>query len=587
MDKLNKFIEKSKIRHNDKYCYDNVVYKSSKEKVEVICKEHGSFFVRPDAHIRKVGCPKCSGGVKYNNETFIQKCLELRGNDFVYDRVEYDRSYSKVLIGCKKHGYFSIKPSNFLWGQGCSKCSGVYRKNTSDFINESKIKHGDLYDYSKTVYKNNKNKVKIICKKHGEFLQTPKDHINGSGCSDCNISKGESKISSLLSLLGIKFERNKIFQDCNGVNGGNLPFDFYIPDKNILIEYDGRQHHEPVDKFGGVDVYKKQIINDDIRNNWCNENGIDLLRISYKDDSEKLINYLSDKYNYSFNNYLMVYNEIFEYLKSVSSEVEVNYKLNDFVCDFFLKEKNIAINIIGFWKNCDKNQSKNYNIKSKEKFAENGINLINIFEDYWSNKKEIIKSRIEHITYNSKTIGARNCSIKILENGVVREFLTKNHIQGFIGSKVKIGLFHGDVLVSVMTFGSLRRNMGNHSKDDSWELLRYCNKIGWTVVGSASKLFSFFVKNFNPTQVISYADISWTSLSGSVYEKIGLKKEHISKPSYYYVQNGVKKNRFLYRKDVLVSNGHDINMTEFQICDSLGYLRVYDTGTIKYRWIKD
>ena len=127
MDKLLKFIEKSKKTHGDRYCYDNVLYKSSKEKVEVICNIHGSFFVRPDAHVRKVGCPKCLGGVKYDKETFIQKCKELRGDEFIYDKVDYINSTKKVSIRCKKHGYFLIRPANFLTGQGCSKCGGVYK----------------------------------------------------------------------------------------------------------------------------------------------------------------------------------------------------------------------------------------------------------------------------------------------------------------------------------------------------------------------------------------------------------------------------------------------------------------------------
>lgn len=584
MNKLGNFIEKAKKKHVNKYIYDNVIYISSKEKVEIICNLHGSFFLRPDAHITGVGCSKCVGGVKYDNLTFIKKCIEIRGSEYIYDRIDYKNSTTKVTIGCLNHGYFEIRPANFLSGQGCSKCGGVYKKNTKEFILESNLVHGNLYDYSETEYKNNRTKVKIICEKHGLFIQNPKDHLNGHGCNLCNLSRGENKILNILNILGISFERDKMIDGCSGINGGNLPFDFYIPDKNLIIEYDGRQHHEPVDIFGGLDTYNKQVINDDIRNKYCDSHNIKLLRISYKDSDDKFINYLSDLYNYDFNSYLSSYNEILNYLKSISNDIIINYKKDLKECDFLLNDKGIAIRLIGFWKNCDKNQSKKRNIDLKESFNEDGINLINIFEDYWKNKKDIIKSRLEYNTKNSMKIMARKCNIRQIENDICRDFLINNHIQGFIGSKIKLGLFYENKLVSVMTFGSLRKNMGGISKDGSYELLRFCNLSGYTVVGSASKLFSYFIKYFNPINIISYADLSWTSLSSNVYDKIGLKKVYISKPSYYYINNGVKYNRFLYRKDILVSKGYDINKTEFEICNSLGYLRIYDTGTFKYSW---
>jgi len=579
MDKLNRFIEKAKIRHKNKYSYDKVIYVSSKDKVEITCDIHGSFFVRPDAHIRKVGCPKCSGGVKYDNSTFIDKCIQIRGLDYLYDKVDYKNSITKVMIGCKEHGYFNIRPANFLSGQGCSKCGGVYKRTNDDFILDSKLVHGDLYDYSLCDYKNSKEKVTIICNKHGEFQQTPKEHINGHGCSLCNLSRGENRISNLLNLLGIEYKMNWKFDGCNGVNGGNLPFDFYIPDKNLVIEYDGRQHYEPVELFGGQETYNKQVINDRIRDRWCLSNGIDIIRVSYKENDEKILNSLSSLYGYNFNNFKKTYYELLDYLKTISSDIIIDNPK----CDFLLRDRNIAIRIIGFWRNCDKNQNKKTNIELKNEFNDMGINLINIFEDYWTNKKEIVKSRLQYNTLNSNRIMARKCDVRVIDD-TCRDFLNKNHIQGFIGSKIKIGLYYENELVSLITFGGLRKNMGGVSKKGSYELLRFCNKIGYIVVGAASKLFNFFIKNFKPESVISYADLSWTNLSGNVYEKIGLKKDHISKPSYYYINGGLKYNRFLYRKDILVSKGADRNKTEFEICDSLGYLRVYDTGTYKYSW---
>jgi len=583
---INKFIEKSKKRHGDKYDYTKVVYINSITKVEIICNMHGSFFVRPDAHVRKVGCPKCNGGIRYNTESFIDKCIKLYGDKYKYDKVNYINSNTKVTINCPKHGHFNIRPANFLIGQECSKCSGVYRKNTLDFINESTMMHNGFYNYDNCNYKNNRTKVKINCPIHGVFEQTPKDHLNGSGCNMCKSSKGEKEIIKLLEIIGIKYETNKIFKSCKGINGGTLPFDFYINDINLLIEYDGRQHHEPVSAFGGIDSYTNQILNDEIRNNWCSDNNIRLIRISYKDKDYKrtLISLFSDIYKYDLKKYIDSYYDLFNYLCSLNKNIITNYKDGDINCDFLIKDINLAIRLIGFWKNSDINQSRNENIRLKKEFNKIGINLINIFEDVWNNKKEIIKYRLKYMVNNSIKIMARKCIIKKIDIKTCRNFLEQNHTQGFVGSKFKYGLYHNDNLVSVMTFGELRKNMGSERKENSYELIRFCNLLGYSVVGSASKILNYFIKTEKPNLIISYADLSWTKLDNSVYKKIGLFKSHISKPSYYYIENNIKHNRFLYRKDVLVKRGYDPNKTEFEICNSIGLLRVYDTGTIKYIW---
>ena len=289
-----KFIEKANKRHNYKYDYSKVKYVNSITKVEVMCNEHGSFFVRPDAHIRKVGCSKCNGGIKYTESEFIKKAKEKHNNFYNYDKVNYINSSTKVIINCQEHGDFKMNPRNHLIGQGCPICSGVKKKTTDEFIKESVLIHGDKYDYSMVEYFNNKTKVKIICPTHGEFYQAPKEHLKGHGCKGCsNFSKGEEMIEKILKEERIDFIREHRFDDCVSINGVKLPFDFYAPDLNLLIEYDGRQHFEPVSVFGGEESFKTLKINDELRNKWCSDKGIKLIRISYKENFDKLINVLT------------------------------------------------------------------------------------------------------------------------------------------------------------------------------------------------------------------------------------------------------------------------------------------------------
>jgi very-short-patch-repair endonuclease len=293
----NKFIEKANKRHNNKYDYSMVKYINSTTKVEVICNKHGSFFVRPDSHVRKVGCSSCNGGIKYDNNIFIEKAKKIHGDLYDYSNVIYINSIKKVKIICKTHGLFEISPANHLVGQKCPSCSGVKKKTRNDFILESIIMHNNKYDYSDVEYINNSIKIKIICPKHGGFFQLPKYHLRGHGCSKCsNFSKGELKLEKILNDMKISYIREHRFEKCISKKGTKLPFDFYLPDYNICLEYDGRQHFEPVDIFGGKLSFVNLKNNDKIRDNWCFENDIKLIRISYnkeKDDINNLLRFIN------------------------------------------------------------------------------------------------------------------------------------------------------------------------------------------------------------------------------------------------------------------------------------------------------
>ena len=206
----------------------------------------------------------------------------MHGKKFDYSKVKYINSTTEVEIICREHGSFFQIPSGHLSGQQCPSCSGVKQKTTLEFISESKVIHNNLYDYSKVEYINNRTKVIIICLKHGEFEQSPKSHLRGHGCPKCNISKGELKVKELLENYNIKYIREYKFEDCVSIGGRKLPFDFYIKDMNLLIEYDGRQHFEDV--FGVVSfINLKQ--NDNIKDKYCELNNIELLRIKYDDEN--------------------------------------------------------------------------------------------------------------------------------------------------------------------------------------------------------------------------------------------------------------------------------------------------------------
>lgn len=271
LTKTQKFIEKAKSIHGDRYDYSLVEYIKANEKVIIICSKHGLFNQTPSHHhSMKQGCPKCAG-VGKTTDDYIEKAKLTHGDKYDYSDTRYLDSQNKVEILCKEHGYFKQKPNDHLKGIGCLKCAG-YNKTTQDFILEANNIHGNKYNYLKVNYINNKIKIKIICPKHGIFIQTPNSHLNGSGCYKCNLSKGEKQVENYLKSNRIKYINQYKFKNCKDIRV--LPFDFYLPELNICIEYHGIQHYEPVGIFGGENEFKGIIKRDKIKKEFCIQNEI-------------------------------------------------------------------------------------------------------------------------------------------------------------------------------------------------------------------------------------------------------------------------------------------------------------------------
>jgi len=249
--------------------------------------------------------------------------------------------------------------------------------------------------------------------------------------------------------------------------------------------------------------------------------------------------------------------------------------------DVFIPELKLAFEFNGLYWHSEIHKDRKYHINKTNNCLEQEIQLIHIWEDDWLYKSDIIKSIILNKLSQSRKIYARKTEVReINDNKSIRKFLDTNHIQGFVGSKVKIGLFYDDELVSLMTFGSLRKSLGQKNKKDVWELLRFCNKRNYTIIGGASKLFKHFIKSNNFKEIISYSDTSRSN--GGLYETLGFEFLANTEPNYYYIIDGVRRHRFNYRKDKLVREGHDINKTEIQIMNELGYNRIFDCGAKKW-----
>lgn len=270
------FIEEANIVHDGKYDYSKSDYKGKDIKVCIICPEHGEFWQTPHNHLNGAGCPKCkyekfSENLKDTTETFIEKAKLVHGDKYDYSKVEYVDSHTKVCIICPEHGEFWQKPNNHIHGWGCAKCSGMAKKTTEQFIEESKNLYPEKYTYDKTEYVNNKTPLIITCKKHGDFKVYPNDHLKGQECPECTIYKLEGDIKSMLDKEKIEY----VWQYSNEYLG-NQRLDFYLPKHRIAIECQGEQHFRPVEFFGGEEKYQYQKALDIKKRNVCKSHKIDV-----------------------------------------------------------------------------------------------------------------------------------------------------------------------------------------------------------------------------------------------------------------------------------------------------------------------
>ena len=271
--------------HDNKYDYSLVQYINTNSKIKIICNKHGIFEQTPKNHINGHGCPYCATEnkaqkFKKNNQEFINVCLSKHNGFYNYSKTNYINNRTDIIVICPIHCEFNINPSHHLNGVGCSKCAGNYKNTTEEFIIKAKNIHNNKYCYNLLDYKNNKTKIKIICSKHGIFEQNPSHHLFGCGCPKCNSSKGENEIRKYLEKYNFIFKEQKRFDKCK--NKKTLPFDFYLIEYNICIEYDGLHHYEPIRGEKSLEIVK---LHDKIKTKFCTDNNITLIRIPYTENN--------------------------------------------------------------------------------------------------------------------------------------------------------------------------------------------------------------------------------------------------------------------------------------------------------------
>jgi hypothetical protein len=615
-EKQTLFLEKCRKKFDNKYDYSKVKFNGIKEDIIVGCPIHGEFTQLAYSHKLK-GCPECGrtkGGLsrRITPESFLYNAKNKHGDKYDYTNVKYTLSDTPVEIICPKHGSFFQMPQVHLRGCGCPSCANelVSIKRRSDeegIISRIKEIHGDKYDYSEIKYVNMHTKVKLTCKKHGEFFIIPNNLIHNQGCKKCGLERSNDSIRISVE-EGIRRANikhgNKYIYNIDSFKGIEVDMEITCPKHGIFLQK--LRYH-----YGGTGCPK------------CGLHKLTTMRLGDTDNFIKKSNIIHDnKYDYSKSDFKGVgidleiicpihgsfwqipnnhykgcgcpkcgngeskwETEITEYIKNdLYLEANKTRKIiSPLEIDIFVPEANLAIEANGLWfhSTAFEKVTDQTHLNKTELCNAKNISLFHIFEDEWKTKKDIVKSIISNkCNKNSNKIYARKCEIKEITYKQAQIFIDDNHLQGSAVSSYNIGLFHKDELVSVMTFGKSR-----YDKKYEWELIRFCNQKFTTVIGGASKLLAFFKKAKLPKSIISYANKRFSN--GKIYEVLGFENNHEdSRPNYFYIKASKRYSRQKFQKHKLskLLEKFDPDLTEYQNMENNGYYRIWDCGNKIYTW---
>ena len=557
MSRFNEALFKDKfIKHTDGN-YEYLGYENG--LVKFLCKKHNIINYDTPSHLlSNRGCKLCGKerqrrlnelSNKKAKESFIKKAEIVHNGKYDYSKTEYKKSDEKVYIICPIHGEFQQTPNSHLRGNGCPKC-GIekrqltQRKTYEDFVREAKEVHGDKYDYSKVEYKGYDTPVCIICPIHGEFWQRPGKHLIGHGCPECGIDKSSRNQS---------FTTQSFVQKAKEVHGDKYDYS--------KVEYKG--YDVPICIICPIHGEFWQTPDSHLQGSGCQ---ICSTRLS-KDENE-------------------LYNIIVDTIgKENVDKSNTSILPNHSEIDILIPNLKIGIEYDGcHWHTEQFGKDRYYHQKKTNVCERKGISLIHIFEDEYKDKKEIVVSKIKHILKAQKLekIYGRKCEVEEIAFNDAKEFLDKNHIQGSQRASVYLGAKFKGKLIGVMTFIRI--------KDGFWELNRFASDINFQCDGVGGKLFSYFIKKYDPLYIKSFADKRWTiNKDNNLYTKLGFKLKDVLKPDYRYVINGSYKriHKFNFRKQILHKKyGFDLSMTESEMAKALNAYKIWDCGLLKYVWEK-
>lgn len=534
--------------HGESYDYSLVEYVNNKTNVIIGCGDH-TFSIRPDAHtFYKRGCTVCKTPNKDKNklrarfDKFVALAREVHGDLYDYSRSVYTDNKTPVLIGCGDHD-FTMRPDNHIYAKrGCPICNGTEYRATQmridQFATRANIIHHNAYDYSKAKYVNSKTKTTIICHRlfddglieHGEFYQSPDAHIfQKQGCPFCGGSNTK--------------DTDTFIRDAERIHSGKYAY--------LAVNYVNAHTKVSITcpNHGDFDQTPANHLN----GNGCPECSTIISRSSHEHELESFL---------AENNIPHIVSD-----RTLIAPKEL---------DVYIPDHALAIEINGLYYHSDKFKERSYHYDKWKSCHDKGIQLLNIAEDEWLFRKDIVKSRILHLCgLGEKSVGGRKLTIKPIAGNVAGIFCETFHLQGAAYGVIDaFGAYHDDILVGVMTFGRQRGT-------DKIELSRFCSD-GMSHPGMFSKMFKFAVEHSEYTEILSFADRRYSN--GDMYSKAGFIYDGDTAIDYQYVVGTTRCSKRAFTKSKIAKKFGISVDTERSAMLELGIPRIYDCGKMRFIW---
>ncbi len=555
------------IKSNKIYCSSECYYK--RKKPVKVCLGCGIEF-NPTHKKTKYCCNACS--VKFKDyasqvNTLKNTMLERHGVDHPSKMVGHaDKVKKTKLDRYGNENYTNVEKV---------KQTKLDRYGDENYINVEKSKRTRLEKYGDENFNNRDKFLNTMMSKYGMEMHPDSYAKLSSMAKSGEIGFKSNKFKEYLNKNGVQnASQIESIRNKKSVNGlHNMFIKLFNSDrlKNMVTPL------FTVEEYLGSDKYHK------FRCNECNEIFYDTMN---NGKVPRCLNCYPIGYGKS-----MEQKQLYNYIRSIyDGEVLYNVRVipkSRLEFDIVIPDKKIAFEFNGiYWHSELGGKTKKYHLNKTELAESNGIHLIHIFDDDWVNKNDIIKKKVKNLLCDEiDKIYARHCSIKEISNADKSNFLDANHIQGDDNSSIRLGAYYNNELVAVMTFSKPRKSLG-FSGGDFYELVRFATVK--KVIGIGGKLLKYFIKNYNPNKIITYADRCWTTeLHDNLYMKLGFSKVLETSPNYWYIVNGNKVHRFNFRKNVLSTKlkNFDGNLTEWQNMQLNGYNRIWDCGNFRYELI--
>ena len=537
------FLDRFREKNGDKYTFSP--YVGYRQPITLTCPDHGDCITTPfDALRSYAGCKQCGEQKRIQPrisfDEFVKRAIKIHGDKYVYHQDSFVSPKIKMRITCPDHGDFEAKPRSILTGYGCRKCG--YEKvklmntvTTQNFILKAQAIHGDRYDYSQTKYIKAHDKVAIGCAVHGLFYVDAYAHLNGYGCRQCGIEKRAK---------GAIIDQESIISRFRAIHG-----DLYDYSKT---KYAGAHTEISI-------ICKRHGEFSQLAAGHTKGHGCPKCSHIISNGEQSLAEFVGSRVDIITNTRAII----------------TPYEL-----DIYIPSKSIAIEYNGInWHSEKFNDDSMKHQKKHLLCKDNWIRLIQIWEDDWKNKRNLVESMIDAALGNfNKTIYARNTVLTPISGSDAKVFFEQNHLNGFRTAQQHIALKHHDEIVMAASFS--KPSVFIKNKHEDMEIVRMASLQGCRIVGGLSKILSTLTFN----SLLTYADALW--YDGQGYKAVGFEQQGLTEPGYAYVhpQKLDRKHRFSCTKQKIekMLENYDATLSEKDNMALNNYYRLYDAGHYRF-----